>query len=80
MVFINIRITHASPAGAYAHVILIFSNKFIRFNQHIILFIYQVLNRHWETFDGEAFNETFKRDGCQDIASQLIDNNSFINV
>ena len=36
--------------------------------------------RHWETFDGDKFKLKQHEQGCKDIAAQLIDNNSFINV
>lgn len=39
-----------------------------------------VLDREWETFDGDKFNSTLYNQGCTDIASQLIDNCHFMNV
>jgi alkaline phosphatase len=52
------RITHATPAAAYAH----------------------SPSRHWESFNGQEFTRKQKEEGCSDIASQLVDENSFINV
>jgi alkaline phosphatase len=52
------RITHATPAGAYAH----------------------TPDRDWEAYDGKIFREQESSAGCKDIAAQLIDDNSFINV
>jgi alkaline phosphatase len=37
-------------------------------------------SRDWEGYDGYAFTETLYNQGCRDIAAQLIDDNSFINV
>lgn len=39
-----------------------------------------VAYRKWETFDGKRFKKEYYSQGCRDIASQLIDNNDFINV
>ena len=50
------RVTHATPASAYAH----------------------SANRDWETYD-ENFQKFFNL-GCRDIASQLIEDNHFIDV
>jgi alkaline phosphatase len=52
------RITHATPAGSYGH----------------------VLDRDWEGFDGVKFRQEDYDAGCRDLASQLVDRNSFINV
>lgn len=52
------RITHATPAGAFAH----------------------AASRDWEVFDGKVFSKKEYDAGCRDIASQLIDNSSYINV
>lgn len=52
------RITHATPAGGYAH----------------------TPHRDWETYDGKIFTKTEYDQGCRDIASQLVDNSSYINV
>ncbi|RMZ99235.1 alkaline phosphatase-like [Brachionus plicatilis] len=52
------RITHATPAGTYAH----------------------TSYRNFETFDGKIFNLTSQLNGCKDIAAQLIDDNSYIDV
>jgi alkaline phosphatase len=52
------RITHATPAGAYA----------------------SVPSREMEAYDGRNFNANSQQDGCKDIAAQLIDDNSYINV
>lgn len=52
------RVTHATPAGAYAH----------------------VPNRDWESFDGFNFNSTHAQEGCKDIAAQLVDDHSYINL
>ena len=52
------RVTHATPAAAYAHVPF----------------------RNWESYDGKDFTEKEAKEGCNDIAAQLIDDNSFINV
>lgn len=38
------------------------------------------VDREWETYDGKLFTEAIFNDGCRDIASQLIDNASYINV
>ena len=54
----TVRVTHATPSAAYAH----------------------VYNRNWESFDGKVFKKSIKDQGCSDIAAQLIDNNSEINV
>ena len=37
-------------------------------------------NRDWEAFDGKNFNQTYQDQGCKDIAAQLIEDNSFIDV
>ena len=37
-------------------------------------------SRDWEVFDGKVFNETHYKQGCRDIASQLVDNATYINV
>ena len=50
------RVTHATPASAYAH----------------------SASREWENFD-DQFAE-IARDGCRDIASQLVDDHTYINV
>lgn len=52
------RVTHATPAAAYAHAI----------------------NRETESFDGISFNATHAELGCKDIAAQLVEDNSFINL
>jgi alkaline phosphatase len=52
------RITHATPAAAYAN----------------------VPNRRWESYDGRDFSFKEYIEGCSDIASQLLINNSYINV
>lgn len=39
-----------------------------------------VPNRQWESYDGTNFNSTHFRQGCKDIAAQLVDDNSFINL
>jgi alkaline phosphatase len=53
------RITHATPAAAYAN----------------------VPDRKWEAYEGVGgFSLREKNDGCSDIASQLIYNNSYINI
>ena len=52
------RVTHATPAAAYAH----------------------SYNRDFEAFDNKYFNKTSFDQGCRDIAAQLIDQNSYINV
>lgn len=52
------RITHATPAAAYAHSV----------------------HRDWEAFDGIKFTNKSFSQGCKDIAAQLIEKNSFINV
>lgn len=36
--------------------------------------------KKYEAFDGIFFNQTHQTNGCKDIAAQLIDDNSFINV
>ncbi|KAI0990637.1 hypothetical protein GJ496_003154 [Pomphorhynchus laevis] len=54
----NTRVTHASPAGAYAH----------------------IPERYWESFDGISFNQSHFDQGCRDIADQLVNNGSFLNV
>ncbi len=51
------RVTHATPAAAYAH----------------------SPSRHWESFNGHEFTVKEQDQGCADIASQLVDDNSFIN-
>ncbi len=52
------RITHASPAGSFAH----------------------VAYRDWESFDGQKFTSREFKDGCRDVADQLVNDNNFINV
>jgi alkaline phosphatase len=52
------RVTHASPAGLYAH----------------------TASREWEAFDNIEYTQKQFDDGCKDIAAQLIDDNSYINV
>lgn len=52
------RVTHATPAGCYGHVI----------------------DRDWEALDGKYFKESDKAEGCSDLASQLVDNHTYINV
>lgn len=52
------RVTHATPAGCYAH----------------------VPDRDWEAFDGRTFTKEHQDAGCKDIAAQLVDDNSYINV
>ncbi len=37
-------------------------------------------DRDWEAFDDINFGQKMKDDGCKDIAAQLIEENSFINV
>ncbi len=37
-------------------------------------------SREWEVYDGKVFTKQEYDDGCRDIASQLIDNGSYINV
>jgi alkaline phosphatase len=37
-------------------------------------------SRDWETYDGKNFNKGHFDDGCRDIASQLIESGSYINV
>ena len=37
-------------------------------------------DREWEAFDDINFGQKMKDDGCKDIAAQLIEENSFINV
>lgn len=44
------RVTHATPAAAFAH----------------------TPERNWESFDGTNFNETHQKQGCMDIAQQLV--------
>ncbi len=39
-----------------------------------------VPNRDWEAYDDKYFGEKEKSEGCKDIAAQLIEDNSFINV
>lgn len=39
-----------------------------------------VHERDMEAYDGKIFTEQNFKDGCRDIASQLIDDNQFINV
>lgn len=36
--------------------------------------------RDMEAYDGKILTEQLYKDGCRDIASQLIDDNQFINV
>lgn len=38
------------------------------------------LDREWEAYDGKKFGEELYKQGCRDIASQLVENNSFIKV
>lgn len=52
------RVTHATPAGCYAH----------------------VPDRDMEAFDGRSFTREHLETGCKDIAAQLIEDNSYINV
>lgn len=52
------RITHASPASAYAH----------------------SYSREMEAFDGVNFKQEHFDQGCRDIADQLIESSSFINL
>ena len=52
------RVTHATPAAAYAH----------------------IFDREMESYDGEFFKDEHFNQGCKDIAAQLIEDNSFINV
>ena len=37
-------------------------------------------SREWESYDGKYFTKAEFDDGCKDIASQLIDSGSYINV
>ncbi len=37
-------------------------------------------SREWESFDGIWFNQTIFDEGCTDIAAQLVDSNSFIDL
>lgn len=39
-----------------------------------------VPDRDWEAFDNKNFGAAQQDDGCKDIAAQLIEENSFINV
>lgn len=43
-------------------------------------FIANVPKRNWEAFDDINFNASQKAEGCKDIATQLIEENSFIDV
>lgn len=52
------RVTHATPAGTYAH----------------------VYNREMEAYDGISFRDEHKAQGCKDIAAQLIEDTSYVNV
>jgi alkaline phosphatase len=52
------RITHATPAAAYA----------------------SSASREWETYDGKIFSKQQFDEGCKDIASQLVDDASYIDV
>ena len=36
--------------------------------------------REWEAYDGKRFTKKEHRQGCKDIAAQLVDENDFINV
>ena len=44
------------------------------------LLIANAPTRNWEAFDGIHFNDTQHAEGCKDIAAQLIEENSFIDV
>lgn len=39
-----------------------------------------VYERDMEAFDGEKFKQSDYDEGCRDIAAQLVDENSFIDV
>lgn len=39
-----------------------------------------VPKRNWEAYDGKNFGEAEQADGCKDIAAQLVEENSFIDV